>query len=187
MDDYYRKFLKNEVDRTSDSNYVPTHIIKPEVEEAMDIIEVKEENEEKKEKTEDKNKLMKEKFLGFMNNVFNKVKTGTTEAAKKVGKGITDLKIKDKLKVAGNTIAGVARTSGHLIADTTTKAVHKTKEGMDILSEKTKKAFRRGSKDLNENPKNKQKVEEKKTDEENKNEEKKEEDKKEEKKEEGKN
>ena len=40
VDDYYRKFLKNEVDRTSDSNYVPTHIIKPEVEEAMDIIEV---------------------------------------------------------------------------------------------------------------------------------------------------
>ena len=48
MDDYYRKFLKNKVDRTSDSNYVLTHIIKPEVEEAMDIIEVKEENEEKK-------------------------------------------------------------------------------------------------------------------------------------------
>ena len=128
----------------------------------MDIIEVKEENEEKTEKTEDKNKPMKQKFLGFMNNVFNKVKTGTIEAAKKVGKGITDLKIKDKLKVVGNTIAGVARTSGHLIADTTTKAFHKTKEGMDILSEKTKNAFRRGSKDLNQNPKNKQKVEEKK-------------------------
>ena len=109
----------------------------------------------------------------------------TKEAAKKVGKGITDLKIKDKLKVAGNTIAGVARTSGHFITDTTTKTVHKTKEGMDILSEKTKNVFRRGSKDLNENPKNKQKK--KKTDEENKNEEKKEEDKKEEKKEEGKN
>ena len=80
-----------------------------------------------------------------MNNVLNKVKEGTSVAAKKVGKGITDLKIGDKLKVAGNAIAGAAKTSGHFIANTTTKAVHKTKEGIDILSEKTKKAFKRNT------------------------------------------
>ena len=108
-----------------------------------------------------------------LNNVFNKVKEGTTVAAKKVGKGITDLKIGDKLKVAGNVIAGAAKTSGHFIANTTTKAVHKTKEGMDILSEKTKKAFKRGSKDLNENPENKQNEGGNKTEEQNIKEEKK--------------
>ena len=192
--DYYRKYLKNEVEKESDPNYAPIQVNKPETEEAMDIIEIKEENEENEEKPEVKKEPIQKKFFGFMNNVLNKVKEGTSVAAKKVGKGITDLKIKDKLKVAGNAIAGAAKTSGHFIADTTKKAMDKTKEGMDILSEKTKKAFKKGSKDLNENPENKQNGEGNKTGEQNnkeedkkeekKEEEKKEEDKKEEKKEE---
>ena len=192
--DYYRKYLKNEVEKESDPNYSPIQVNKPETEEAMDIIEIKEESEENEEKPEEKKEPIKKKFFGFMNNVLNKVKEGTSVAAKKVGKGITDLKIKDKLKVAGNAIAGAAKTSGHFIADTTKKAMDKTKEGMDILSEKTKKAFKKGSKDLNENPENKQNGEGNKTGEQNnkeedkkeekKEEEKKEEDKKEEKKEE---
>ena len=192
--DYYRKYLKNEVEKESDPNYAPIQVNKPETEEAMDIIEIKEENDENEEKPEVKKEPIQKKFFGFMNNVLNKVKEGTSVAAKKVGKGITDLKIKDKLKVAGNAIAGAAKTSGHFIADTTKKAMDKTKEGMDILSEKTKKAFKKGSKDLNENPENKQNEEGNKTGEQNikeedkkeekKEEEKKEEDKKEEKKEE---
>ena len=192
--DYYRKYLKNEVEKESDPNYAPIQVNKPETEEAMDIIEIKEESEENEEKPEEKKEPIKKKFFGFMNNVLNKVKERTSVAAKKVGKGITDLKIKDKLKVAGNAIAGAAKTSGHFIADTTKKAMDKTKEGMDILSEKTKKAFKKGSKDLNENPENKQNGEGNKTGEQNnkeedkkeekKEEEKKEEDKKEEKKEE---
>ena len=178
--DYYRKYLKNEVEKESDPNYAPIQVNKPETEEAMDIIEIKEENDENEEKPEVKKEPIQKKFFGFMNNVLNKVKEGTSVAAKKVGKGITDLKIKDKLKVAGNAIAGAAKTSGHFIADTTKKAMDKTKEGMDILSEKTKKAFKKGSKDLNENPENKQNGEGNKTGEQNN----KEEDKKEEKKEE---
>ena len=189
--DYYRKYLKNEVEKESDPNYAPIQVNKPEAEEAMDIIEIKEENDENDEKPEVKKEPIQKKFFGFMNNVLNKVKEGTSVAAKKVGKGITDLKIKDKLKVAGNAIAGAAKTSGHFIADTTKKAMDKTKEGMDILSEKTKKAFKKGSKDLNENPENKQNGEGNKTGEQNnkeedKKEEKKEEEKKEEDKKEGK-
>ena len=178
--DYYRKYLKNEVEKESDPNYAPIQVNKPETEEAMDIIEIKEENDENDEKPEVKKEPIQKKFFGFMNNVLNKLKGGTSVAAKKVGKGITDLKIKDKLKVAGNAIAGAAKTSGHFIADTTKKAMDKTKEGMDILSEKTKKAFKKGSKDLNENPENKQNGDGNKTGEQNN----KEEDKKEEKKEE---
>ena len=44
--DYYRKYLKNEVEKESDPNYTPIQVNKPETEEAMDIIEIKEENEE---------------------------------------------------------------------------------------------------------------------------------------------
>ena len=192
--DYYRKYLKNEVDRESEPNYVPTQIVKPDLEVAMDIIEIKEGGEEKAEKPQEKDKQIKKRFFGFMNNVLNKVKEGTTDAAKKVGKGISDLKLGEKFKVAGNAIAGAAKTSGQFIADNTMKAVHKTKEGMDILSEKTKKAFKKGNKEVDNNTDNKQNEEGNKTGEgdkkeeekkeEKKEEEKKEEEKKEEKKEE---
>ena len=189
--DYYRKYLKNEVDRESDPNYVPTQIIKPEIDVAMEIIELKEEeeSEEKKENPEEKDKQIKKKFFGFMGNILNKVKEGTTGAAKKVGKGIADLKIGDKLKVAGNAIAGAAKTSGHFIADKTIKAAQKTKEGMSSLAEKTKKTFRRGNQNVNSNTndnlnegdkKEEEKKEEEKKEEDKRKEEKKEEEKKEE-------
>ena len=113
------------------------------------------------------------------NNVLNKVKEGTTDAAKKVGKGINDLKIKDKLKVAGNAIAGAAKTSSHFIAENSMKAVNKTKEGVNNLAQKTKAALIKGGKQENKETNNTNQTEEKK-------EEKKEEEKEEEKKEEAK-
>ena len=96
--DYYRKYLKNEVEKESDPNYAPIQIDKPDMEVAMDLLEIKGDGEEAKiePKQEENKKVFKNKFFGFMNNVFTKVKVGTTDAAKKVGKGFTDLKIKDK-------------------------------------------------------------------------------------------
>ena len=161
--DYYRRNLKNEVDRESDANYVPTQIVKPEIYEAQEILETKEENKE--EAQGEPKKDAKKTFFGFMSSVFSKVKDGTTSAAKTVEKGFTDLKIGEKLKVAGTAIAGAAKTSGTFIVDKTQQAVNsefvqniskKTKEGVNTLVEKTKSAI---SKD------NKNKEEEKKTDE----------------------
>ena len=139
--DYYRKYLKNEVDRESDSNYVPVQIVKPDMDVAMDIIEVKEEeNEDKKEKPQEKEKKITKRFFGFMSGVLNKVKVGTSDAAKKVGKGFSDMKLGEKFKVAGQKIAGAAKTSGHFIADTTKKAA-------TSIATKTKKAFKKGGKE----------------------------------------
>ena len=161
--DYYRRNLKNEVDRESDSNYVPTQIVKPEIYEAQEILETKEENKE--EAQGEPKKEVKNTFFGFMSSVFTKVKDGTTSAAKTVEKGFTDLKIGEKLKVAGTAIAGAAKTSGTFIVDKTQQAVNsefvqniskKTKEGVNTIVEKTKSAI---SKD------NKNKEGEKKTDE----------------------
>ena len=151
--DYYRKVLKNEVEKASDPNYAPIQIDKPDMEVAMDLLEVKGDGEEAKiePKPEENKKVFKNKFFGFMNNVLTKVKAGTTDAAKKVGKGFTDLKIKDKLKVAGNAIAGAAKTSSHFIAENSMKAVNKTKEGMNNLAQKTKTAFTKGNQHKNSN------------------------------------
>ena len=167
--DYYRKYLKNEVEKASDPNYAPIQLDKPDMEVAMDLLEIKGEGEEEKlEPKQDENKkVSKNKFFGFMNNVLHKVKEGTTDAAKKVGKGFTDLKIKDKLKVAGNAIAGAAKTSSHFIAENSMKAVNKTKEGMNNLAQKTKTALTKGNKRKNSNETTEQteeKKEEKKED-----------------------
>ena len=61
--DYYRKYLKNEVEKESDPNYAPIQVNKPETEEAMDIIEIKEENEENEEKPEERKEQIKKNFL----------------------------------------------------------------------------------------------------------------------------
>ena len=174
--DYYRRFLKNEVDRESDSNYVPTQIVKPELNVAQDILEVKEENKEEnqnEEKKEEK-KTATKSFLGFMGSVFSKVKDTTTSAAKSVEKGFNDLKIGEKLKVAGNAIAGAAVTSGHFIADKTTQAVNsefvqniskKSKEGVNTIVEKTKSVMKKDPKNNEEEKKDENKEENKQNEE----------------------
>ena len=154
--DYYRRNLKNEVDKESDANYVPTQINKPEIYEAQEILEIDEGNDGGNQNSDDKKKKIEKKSLfGFMSSVFNKVKDGTMTAAKSVEKGLNDYKIGEKLKVAGSAIAGAAKTSGNYIADKTHKAVNsefvqniskKTKEGVHTIVEKTKSVI---SKDNN--------------------------------------
>ena len=118
--DYYRRFLKNEVDRESDPNYVPTQIVKPELNVAQELLEVKEESKEEN-KTNEKNEEKKQnnKFFGFMSSMFNKVKDSTVEAAKNVGTGFNKLNLGEKFSTAGTAIVGAVQTSGKFIADKT--------------------------------------------------------------------
>ena len=186
--DYYRRYLKNEVDRECDSNYVPTKIVKPELNIAQEILEIKEENKEEiQEKKEEKTT---KSFFGFMSNVLSKVKDGTVEASKKVGKGFTDLKLGEKFKTAGTAIAGAAKTSGNFIVDTTQKAVNsefvqniskKTKEGVNTMVTRTKSLINKENKP--ENEENRTEISVKRDENENNKEEKKESENKEEKKE----
>ena len=165
--DYYRRFLKNEVDRESDPNYIPTQIVKPELNIAQEIIEGNGENTEEKPNEEKKEEKKPEKkgFLGLMSSVLTKMKEGTAEAAKKVEKGFVDLNLGEKFKTAGNAIAGAAKTSGHFIADKTSQAVNsefvqniskKTKEGVNTLVVKTKTLISKEK--PNENEENKTEV-----------------------------
>ena len=194
--DYYRRYLKNEVDRETDPNYVPTQIIKPELNIAQEILETKEEEKNEgenptEEKKEEEQKP-KNRFLGLMSSVLNKVKEGTTSAAKTVEKGFTDLKLGEKFKAAGGAIADAAKTSGHFIADTTQKAVHsefvqniskKTKEGVNTIVTRTKSIIK---KEDNPNGNKENKTEDKKDEEHKENNEENKEEKKDENKEENK-
>ena len=177
--DYYRRYLKNEVDRECDSNYVPTQIVKPELNVAQEILEVKEENKDDIQNKEKKEEKTTRTFFGFMSNVLSKVKDGTTEAAKKVEKGFTDLKLGEKFKTAGTAIAGAAKTSGTFIVDTTQKAYNsefvqniskKTKEGVNTVVTRTKSLINKENKP-NENEENRTEVNVKKDENEEKKEE----------------
>ena len=152
--DYYRRYLKNEVDRESDPNYIPTQIVKPDINVAQEIIEVKEEKIEEDQNKEQKEKTIGKKFFGFMNSILAKVKEGTSEMAQNVGKGFNELKLGEKFKTAGTAIAGAARNSGQFIAEKTNQAVHsefvqnisnKTKEGINNIVEKTKTMMKKES------------------------------------------
>ena len=142
---YYRRYLKNEVDKESDPKYVETTIIKPDLKDAEQIEEVIEEvpNEEKKEGE----KAPANNAVGFMTNIFNKIKEGTIVAAKTVEKGFNDLNLTEKLINAGNRIAGVVKTSGDYVAEKTQQAANtefvqnatqKTKQGYNAFVERTK-------------------------------------------------
>ena len=128
---YYRRYLKNEVDKEFDPKYVETTIIKPDIKDAEQIEEVIEEvpNEEKKAEEQ----TPTNKVAGFMANLFNKIKEGTIVAAKTVEKGINDLNLSEKLINVGNKIAGVVANTEFV-----QNATQKTKQGYNALVERTK-------------------------------------------------
>ena len=156
--DYYRRFLKNEVDRESDPNYVPTQIVKPELNVAQELLEVKEENkEENKNNEKNEDKKQNNKFFGFMSSMFNKVKDSTVEAAKNVGTGFNKLNLGEKFSTAGTAIVGAVQTSGKFIADKTQQVANtefvqnisnKTKEGFNTVVQKAKTVIQK--KDVSE-------------------------------------
>ena len=148
--DYYRKYLKNLVEKISDKDYQQIELIKPSTEEGKELIEIKQGkqdvnniniigdfDEQKKD----------EGFFGAIGSFFSSVKKTASEAADKITKGIDDLKIKDKLIEAGDKISDNAKIAANFIKDKSQKALNsdfvqgitKTAEsGINVVIEKTK-------------------------------------------------
>ena len=148
--DYYRKYLKNLVEKISDKDYQQIELIKPSTEEGKELIEIKQGkqdvnniniigdfDEQKKD----------EGFFGAVGSFFNSVKKTASEAADKLSKGFDDLKIKDKLIEAGDKISDNAKIAANFIKDKSQKALNsdfvqgitKTAEsGINVVIEKTK-------------------------------------------------
>jgi hypothetical protein len=148
--DYYRKYLKNLVEKISDPDYIQIELIKPSTEEGKEMMEDKKVNEdvnninvigEFKEKKNDGG------FFSVVGSFFNDVKKQASQAAEKISKGIDELKIKDKLREAGDKITDNAKIVGNYIKDKSQKALNsefvqgitKTAEsGINVVIEKTK-------------------------------------------------
>ena len=92
---YYRKNLENEVYKVTKQQYIPSLLIKPDIKEGTQLLEIT------------KNPDIKSESL------FDKI----GDAAKYVGKGLEDMNIGEKLKSAGSTVYDYAKTSGSTIYD----------------------------------------------------------------------
>ena len=148
--DYYRKYLKNLVEKMSDPDFVQTELIKPSTEEGKEIMEDKKGNDdvnniniigEFKEKKNDGG------FFGAVGSFFSDMKKSASQAAGKISKGIDELKIRDKLREAGDKISDNAKIVGNYIKDKSQQALNsqfvqgitKTAEsGINVVIEKTK-------------------------------------------------
>jgi len=148
--DYYRKYLKNLVEKMSDPGYVQEELIKPSTEEGKEMMEDKKGNEDVNNINiigEFKEKKNEGGFFSMVGSFFNDVKKTATQAAGKISKGIDDLKIKDKLREAGDKISDNAKIVGNYIKDKSHQALNsqfvqgitKTAEsGINVVIEKTK-------------------------------------------------
>ena len=97
---YYRKNLENEVYKVTKDQYIPSLLIKPDINVGTQLLEIT--------KNPD-------------------IKSGTLiekigDAAKYVGKGLGDMNIGEKLKSAGSTVYDYAKSGGSYIAGKTQEA-----------------------------------------------------------------
>ena len=148
--EYYRKYLKNLVEKISDPDYQQIELIKPSTEEGKEMMEDKKVNEDVNNINiigEFKENKKDEGFFSVVGSFFNDVKKQATQAADKISKGIDDLKIKDKLREASDKITDNAKIVGNYIKDKSQKALNselvkgitKTAEsGINVVIEKTK-------------------------------------------------
>jgi ADP-ribosylation factor GTPase-activating protein 1 len=148
--DYYRKYLKNLVEKISDKDYKQIELIKPSSEEGKERMEIKQGKEDVNNMNiiGDFNEPKKEEgFFKVVGNFLNSMKQSASEAANKITKEIDDLKLKDKLKEAGDKISDNAKIVGNFFKDKSQQALNsdfvqgitKTAEsGINVVIEKTK-------------------------------------------------
>ena len=149
--DYYRKILKNEVEKSTNKDYKEIEIIKPSLEEGKELIDIKKGQEEVNNSKVigqyNEQKKEEEGFLSAFGSFLNSVKQTAGDVAGKITKEFDELKIGDKLKDAGDTVVGYAKESGSYIKDKTQQVLNneyvqgitKTAEsGINLVIEKTK-------------------------------------------------
>ena len=148
--DYYRKMLKNEVEKTSDKNYKALEPVKPSLDEGKEILDIKKGQED----VSNSNVIgaydepkKEEGFLNVFGSFLNNVKKTAGDVAGKIGKEIDDLKIGEKIKVAGGTVIDYAKAGGSYIKDKSEQALNsefvqgitkKAESGINTVIEKTK-------------------------------------------------
>ena len=147
--DYYRKYLKNEVERSVNKEYQPIELVKPSLEEGNKMLEIKkgQANVNNSNVIRNQEQPSEGGFLNVFGSFLNNVKKTAGEVAGKISQEIDHLKIGDKLKEAGGVVVDYAKIGGNYIKDKSEQALNsefiqgitKTAEsGINAVIEKTK-------------------------------------------------
>ena len=164
--DYYRKNLRNEVEKELNPNFLPKEeLIKPDKTEGIEIIDyskiqndssnddlISSENKKKK-------KIEEESFFGFVGSFFKNTTNKIVEKTKDVSKKIEDLKIGDKLKATGAGAVGFIQNTKNLVQSGVQEITQKAGEGLSVIVDKTKSLINPNDKDKEGKIKNEEKKE----------------------------
>lgn len=124
--DYYRKKLRQDVEKEMNADYKEVEIEKPDITTGLEIMETKTNNNEVVntdvigsgvKPQEQKN----ESFFGFMGNFFKSAGQKVIETSKEVSKKVQDLDIGTKLKETGQKTIEIAKKSGQFVVEGTQK------------------------------------------------------------------
>ena len=148
--DYYRKFLKNEVEKTMEKDYKSIEIVKPSLEEGKELLDIKKGQEDVNNSNmigNYKEQKKEEGLFSVFGNFINSVKQTVVDASGKITKEIDDLKIGEKIKEAGDKVVDYAKVSGNFIKDKSQQVYNseivqgitkKAESGINAVIEKTK-------------------------------------------------
>ncbi len=162
--DYYRKKLKNEVEKIINPNYIYDELIKPDKKTGNEILEIKINsneisNEDLISSSNNNKSIQDESFFSFMGNLLKSTGSLFIEKSKDVKKTIEEINIIDNIKYSGIGAVNFIQKSGNFFIEKTQKIyqsniiqgiTNKAEEGINIIVDKTKSL-------LNQNEKNDEK------------------------------
>ena len=162
--DYYRKKLKNEVEKIINPNYIYDELIKPDKKTGNEILEIKINsneisNEDLIGSANNNKSIQDESFFSFMGNLLKSTGSLFIEKSKDVKKTIEEINIIDNIKYSGIGAVNFIQKSGNFFIEKTQKIyqsniiqgiTNKAEEGINIIVDKTKSL-------LNQNEKNDEK------------------------------
>lgn len=145
--DYYRKVLKNEVEKISNKDYKEIEVIKPNLEEGKEIINSQ--NNQNKINISSQEKANQEKkeegIFGTFGSFFDSVKKKAGDTVDKISLGFNEFG--GKIKEAGDTVVDYAKAGGKFIIDKSEQAINSdfvkgiqksAESGFNSVVEKTK-------------------------------------------------
>jgi ADP-ribosylation factor GTPase-activating protein 1 len=163
--EYYRCMLKNEVEKLFDEKYKLTEMEKPNLEEGVQIIEMKQNDKEINNNfyigSDNQNqKQTEESFFGAMGSFFKDFTSYAKDAVDTISKNINEVKFADTVIGAGNAMLDFAKAGGEYMINKTKEAANSdlvknitkgAESGFNSIVEKSKILLNLDQQEINPN------------------------------------
>ena len=158
--DYYRKKLKNEVEKIINPNYIYDELIKPDKKTGNEILEIKINsneisNEDLISSSNNNKPIQDETFFNFMGNLMKSTGSLFIEKSKDVKNKIEEMNIIDNIKNVGFGTVNFIQKSGNYLIEKTQNIyqsniiqgiTNKAEEGINFIVDKTKSLLNQNEK-----------------------------------------